>query len=301
VIYAYELVLRFDPQDYDSVQASLLELDVLTFQEGESAKDSDGNIVLINENSLIKIASEDRLDLEKVLAELTQNSPHIHASIEEITTDFNQAWKEFSNPILVSDNILIQPSWLEFQTRRKIEIVLDPGLAFGSGSHETTLLCMRKLEEMVANAKIESVLDVGCGSGILSILAAKLGVSSVMGIDNDDLAIVASNENTTRNGISNIHFSTMSLDNITHRFDLVVANIISSVLDTLMPDIKGKLKPNGILILSGLLKEEIPEFKNKHGLEDFEEVVIGDWGLIVSGEINRKERKGGTKKGGGWG
>lgn len=251
------------------------------------AEDADGNVILINEDSLIKIFSEDKIQLEDILTSLKVQFPNIATSISAITSNFNDAWKEFSKPIIVSDKILIQPSWLEFEERREIEIILDPGLAFGAGSHETTLLCMRKLEELITSNKINTLLDVGCGSGILSILASKLSVKKVTGIDNDEQAISSSLENANRNKIPNTEFSTGLLRELEGKYDLVVANIISSVLDTLIKDIKEKVKPGGILVLSGLLKDEVEEFKLRHGLEGFEVEELGDW-VVVWGLLTKE-------------
>jgi ribosomal protein L11 methyltransferase len=278
--YAYALTLRFNDKDQELIQAFLYENEISTFQEGEMAEDADGNVVLINEDSLIRIFSEERGELENISHALKNQFPEILSSISEINSNFNDAWKEFSKPIIVSDRILIQPSWLEFEERREIEIILDPGLAFGAGSHETTLLCMRKLEELIATNKIDSLLDVGCGSGILSILGSKLGVKKVTGIDNDEQAISSSIENANRNEIHNTEFSTGLLSDLEGTYDLVVANIISSVLDTLMKDIKEKVKPGGILVLSGLLKDEVEEFKVRHGLEGLEVEELGEWVVV---------------------
>lgn len=289
--YAYGLTLRFNIQDHESIQAFLYDHDIFTFQEGEMSEDSDGNVILINEDSLIKIFSEDKSQLEDILNKLNDQFPAITSSISEITSNFNDAWKEFSKPIIVSDKVLIQPSWLEFEERREIEIILDPGLAFGAGSHETTLLCMRKLEELITSSKINTLLDVGCGSGILSILASKLGVTKVTGIDNDEQAISSSIENANRNEIHNTEFSTGLLSELERTYDLVVANIISSVLNTLMKDIKEKIKPGGILVLSGLLKDEVEEFKERHGLEGFKVRELGEWVVVWGRLINQDHYK----------
>lgn len=280
MIYAYELILRFQSSDYDAIQSFLFENDITTFQEGEMAEDADGNIELINDDTLITIFSEQKEDLEKISTLLKKEIPDTSISLKEITTDFNQAWKEFSKPIIVSDRILIQPSWLEFEERREIEILLDPGLAFGSGSHETTLLCMRKLEEVIAVTKAISLLDVGCGSGILSILASKLGVNDIAGIDIDDLAITSSIDNAVKNNTIGINFSTSSLEGLNKKYDIVLANIISSVLNNLMPDLKKSLASGGTLILSGLLTTELSDFKRQHELEHLKQEVLGDWALL---------------------
>lgn len=280
MIYAHELILRFQKSDHDFIQSFLFEEGITTFQEGEMAEDTDGNVELINEDTLIKIFSESKAELEDLSKRITKELPDISTSLNEITTNFNETWKEFSKPIIVNDRILIQPNWLEFQERREIELLLDPGLAFGSGSHETTLLCMRKLEEVLINNRISTLLDVGCGSGILSILASKLGVKNVWGIDCDELAIVASKDNALKNNTLNLNLSSKQIKELDLKFDLVVANIISSVLTFLLEDIKSALAPTGILILSGLLREEMKEFKKLHGLDHFEEEVLGEWGVI---------------------
>ncbi len=278
--YAYELSLRFPEADYDLVSSHLLDLGQATFQEGESGLDHNEDPILINERSLISLFAESEIELQAIETSLKTILPSIQSKLSAITTNFNEAWKEFSQAVIVSDKILIQPSWLEFKNRREIEILLDPGLAFGSGSHETTILCMKKLEKVISDNYIETLLDVGCGSGILSILASKLGVPNITAVDIDELAIVSSNENAEKNNVRNIKFSTSTLEGSKEKYNLIVANIISSVLSTLMKDIKNSLTPNGILMFSGILKEEIKEFKNLHRLNHFEEETMGEWGVV---------------------
>lgn len=278
--FAYQLKISFPEALHETLQSYLYELDFSTFEEGEMGKDDEGNIIILNENTLIKISSAALTPLEILSKDLKTLSTDIHTEIYPLTTDFNNAWKEFSKPIVVSDNILIQPSWIPLKESYPVTIHLDPGLAFGSGGHETTLLCMRAIEKVVKEKQITSMLDVGCGSGVLSILGRKLGVRKVVGIDVDELAIVSSKENASQNELDDIDFSTTPLSSVTETYDLIVANIISSVLDSLMDDIKKKLNPNGTLILSGLLGSELREFKERHDLQNFKEEVLGEWGVL---------------------
>ncbi|WP_291993674.1 50S ribosomal protein L11 methyltransferase [Candidatus Accumulibacter sp. ACC003] len=155
-------------------------------------------------------------------------------------------------PIRVSERLWIVPSWHQAPDPEAIVLVLDPGMAFGTGSHPTTRLCLEWLEGCVAPAK--SVLDYGCGSGILAIAAARLGASEVLGVDIDEQAVTASISNAERNGVG-VRFQS-SQDALTGQFDIVVANILANPLKVLAPAICGHVRPGGRLALSGILCEQ---------------------------------------------
>lgn len=161
-------------------------------------------------------------------------------------------------PIQINEKIWIIPSWHKIQNQSVINIHLDPGLAFGTGSHPTTKLCLDWLSEIELTNK--SVLDYGCGSGILAIAAKKLGSAYTIGVDIDPQAIIASNQNAEKNNVNEINFL-QSNNSIDEKFDVVLANILSSALKVLAPIISSKCNDNGKIALSGILKTQEKEIR----------------------------------------
>ncbi len=183
--------------------------------------------------------------------------------------DWINNWKEFFHPFRLEDNIVIQPTWTENADIKKEDIVvyIDPGTAFGTGSHETTRLCISGLKRYVRAGAGVSVLDLGCGSGILSIIAAKLGAGKIYGVDIDELAVAASRENMERNGVKPDQYEISRgdvigdkdfADNIakTGSFDIVIANILADVIIPLSSVVKSFLKKDGVFISSGIIQEK---------------------------------------------
>ena len=158
-------------------------------------------------------------------------------------------------PIRVSERLWIVPSWHEAPDPDALVLVLDPGMAFGTGSHPTTRLCLEWLERIVVPGM--TILDYGCGSGILAIAAAKLGASEVLGVDIDLQAVNAAKNNAERNDVS-ARFDD-SAGPITGQFDIVVANILANPLKALAPAITGHVRAGGRLALSGILVEQAEE------------------------------------------
>jgi len=158
-------------------------------------------------------------------------------------------------PIPISDRLWIVPSWHDAPDPNAIVLVLDPGLAFGTGSHPTTRLCLKWLEQNLRGG--ESVLDYGCGSGILAIAAKKLGAGKVIGTDVDAQAITASRDNAERNLTEAAFF----LPDVVPggEFDVLVANILTNPLKALMPLLAGRVKFGGRIALSGILAEQADE------------------------------------------
>jgi ribosomal protein L11 methyltransferase len=158
-------------------------------------------------------------------------------------------------PIRVSGRLWIVPSWHTAPDPEAIVLVLDPGMAFGTGSHPTTRLCLEWLERTVTPGV--SVLDYGCGSGILGIAAARLGAADVLGVDIDPQAVTAARHNAERNGV-HVRFDDSAAE-IRGQFDLVVANILSNPLKALAPAICAHVRPGGRLALSGILAAQTEE------------------------------------------
>ena len=173
---------------------------------------------------------------------------------EKENQDWSKKWKEKWTVTHVTDKIAVIPSWLEYKPiEEEITIILDPGCAFGTGTHQTTQLCMKALEKYLK--KGDSVADIGTGSGILAILAKKLGAGKVYGCDNDETVIDVCKLNAEVNNVK-IDFELNTADKITEQYDFVCANILHFVLAEIMGDLKNITKPNGLISLSGILYEK---------------------------------------------
>ena len=208
--------------------------------------------------------------------------------------DWINNWKQYFHQFYV-DDILIKPSWEEVkpEDREKLLIQIDPGTAFGTGMHETTQLCIRQIKKYVTPETV--LLDVGCGSGILSIVALKLGAKSAVGTDLDPCAITATEENTEVNGISKNQFEVM-IGNIIddkeiqdrvgyEKYDIVVANILADVLVPLTPVIVNQMKVGGLYITSGIIddkEETVVEAVKAAGLEVLEVTYQGEWVSVTA-------------------
>jgi ribosomal protein L11 methyltransferase len=177
--------------------------------------------------------------------------------------DWAEAWKRHFPVTRIGRRIVIRPSWRQHRARPgDVVLALDPGMAFGTGLHPTTRLCLEALESIAERALLENarVLDVGCGSGILSIAAARLGAESVLGLDIDPIAIEATTANARRNRLARRVMARVgSLPSGERPFDLVLANLIASVLVSLAPRLAGELRPGGRLVASGIFQDREAE------------------------------------------
>ena len=171
--------------------------------------------------------------------------------------DWGENWKRFFKPVEVGSRFVVKPPWHSVRLKRsQISINITPGMAFGTGTHATTKLCIRALEKRIKGGGI-SVLDVGTGSGILAIASAKLGADEVWGIDIDGVAVKDARENVKRNGVSGIvRIRKGSLGDVQKRFAVVVANIDKRSLKKMRGPLFRHLKSQGFLILSGILEQE---------------------------------------------
>lgn len=177
------------------------------------------------------------------------------ASIPE--QDWGENWKRFFKPVHVTSKFVVKPPWSKIRLKRnQIPIEINPGMAFGTGTHPTTILSIRALEERLKRRRL-SVLDVGTGSGILSIVAAKLGGKEVWGIDIDRVAVENARENVEKNQVSDIvRIREGSIGGLHKKFDIIVANIDLKRLRRMRKPLLNHLKNQGLLILSGILVEE---------------------------------------------
>jgi len=187
----------------------------------------------------------------------------------------------------VTDKLVIKPEWESYEKASDDEIILeiDPGMAFGTGTHETTSMCMQFLEKYIATES-KDVLDVGCGSGILSIAAKLLGAKNVTGIDIEDVAVTTSYENAKKNHIDDITFLEGDLTkNVDIKADIVVANIIADIIIILLNDIKNNMKGDRIFIASGIIMEKedvVVKALKEHNFEILEIKRASEWVAIAS-------------------
>jgi ribosomal protein L11 methyltransferase len=171
--------------------------------------------------------------------------------------DWGENWKRFFKPVQVTSRFLVKPPWSRVRLKRgQIPIDIAPGMAFGTGTHATTILCIQALEERLKK-RGRSVLDVGTGSGILSIAAAKLGAKEAWGIDIDGVAVENARENVEKNDVSDIvKIRKGRIGSLKKKFDIIVANIDFRSLGRMRGSLVGHLKDQGFLVLSGILEEE---------------------------------------------
>lgn len=202
---------------------------------------------------------------------------------EKENQDWSKKWKEKWTITHVTKRIAVVPSWLEYQPKEnEITITLDPGCAFGTGTHQTTQLCMKAIEKYLK--KDNSMADIGTGSGILAICAKKFGASFVYGCDNDDTVIDVCKENAEINNVNDIKFELNTADKLTEKYDFVCANILHNVLAEIMGDLKNIMKPSAKMVLSGILDEKKPivlDAINKHGLKIIETLTQDQWVAFV--------------------
>lgn len=201
--------------------------------------------------------------------------------------DWSTAWKKYYKPFKLTDRIVIKPTWEEYTAEPSDIIVeMDPGMAFGTGTHETTQMCSILLDKYMKDAT--EVLDVGCGTGILSIIAAKLGAQKVEAIDIDDVAVRVAKENIEINKestkITAFKGILTDIKQEENKYDIVVANIIANVIIDLTSVIPYYLKINSLFITSGIIKDRKQDVLDaciKNGMSCIETLEMGEWVAMV--------------------
>ena len=197
--------------------------------------------------------------------------------------DWSKKWKEKWDVTHVSDRITVVPDWIEYSPHREDEVIikLEPGCAFGTGTHQTTQLCMKAIEKyMPSNAKMA---DIGTGSGILAICASKFGASEVYGCDNDPTVIDVAKENAFKND-AECTFELNTADKITEKFDFICANILHNVLAEIMGNLKNIMKDGATMVLSGILDEKksvVIDAVKKYNLTLLEEAHQDQWVALI--------------------
>lgn len=278
--------------------AEQLASDLRPYAEGESVvleqlgnpQDLDPNALLPEVYVKLYIAAVDdtvaRREAVTELAQAYQCPPPTFTKLQEI--DWAHAWKEHYKPFRLGQRFWIQPSWLAAEDKRPddITITLDPGMAFGTGLHPTTQMCFELLTERLQPD--QSVLDIGTGSGILAIAAAKLGANPISAIDNDETAVEAAAANAILNGVGEqIEIVSGTLGIVkAQEWDIVVVNILATVIMPMLTDeqLLSFARPQGLFIFSGIVSTQADEFINTvitMGGEIVEQTTQEDWVAFV--------------------
>lgn len=284
---------------YENEVYSFEVVDDRTVDEVEETKpywvEIDNDLRIGEELLFIKFNLEDNEGNFNRILNLIENLKSLST---EIKTDYKRGcedydwtveWKKFFKPIEVGKKFVIVPSWEEYKADTdKIILEIDPGMAFGTGSHETTAICLELLEGL--DLKEKEIADVGTGSGILAIACAKLGAKHVLGLDIDPLSIKTARENVEiNNSADKIEVKESDLLNTSKdNYDLIIANILPDVIINLIPDAYEKLNNGGMMLVSGIILEKkdlvIDELK-KYGFTIVEDLDMGEW----TGIIGRKD------------
>lgn len=201
-------------------------------------------------------------------------------------SEWKDKWKEYFKPSQISKSIVVKPTWEEYDNKEGFSVIeIDPGMAFGTGTHETTSLCVKMLEEYQKEG--DKVLDVGCGSGILSIAAALLGAEDVLGVDIDPVAVEVAAENIALNKVDNVARAAYGdlTKGVDYKANIVVANLMADLVMMLAEDVAAHMLPDGYFISSGILVEKeilVCEHLRKLGFAIMEVREDGGWCCIVA-------------------
>jgi len=245
------------------------------------------------------VPAHDRAASDAAAAEVAEALGHLQAfglrPIGELRTrviheaDWAEAWKAFFPVLRVGRRLVIRPTWRRHRARPgDVVLALDPGMAFGTGLHPTTRLCLAALEPLDEGGRLAeaSVLDVGCGSGILAIAALRLGAASALGVDTDPIAVESTLANARKNRLARrLRARTGSLPTGAGPFDVVLANLIAGVLVPLAPALRDELRPGGTLVASGIFVDRVADVRDAFesaGLSVVDRSVDGDWIAFVA-------------------
>ena len=311
----YELRLQINPDMEDLISEIFFEnfdcegivLAEETYKDLEMVATTEGTLRIFLKNEYGDSFEDLQYDIENILDLSREEFLSRGLSEEELGSweftlerkeneDWSKKWKESWDVTHVTDKIAVVPDWIDYTPKEgEVIIKLEPGCAFGTGTHQTTQLCMKALEKYMKPD--DTVADIGMGSGILSILAKKLGASFVYGCDNDETVIDVAIENARKNGLQVIEkgqdggalFELGTADKINHQFDFVCANILHFVLAEIMGDLKNIMKTNALMSLSGILEEKkqmVIDAYEREGLELVEEIHQDQWTSFVVRKID---------------
>lgn len=233
--------------------------------------------------------SEDGLrEIDRFIDFMDENIEDFHYEKELIdNSDWEEEWKKSYTSFEIGEEILVKPSWEEKVDTNRIIIEIDPKMAFGTGTHETTSMCMEYVEEM--NMKDMDILDIGCGSGILSILAKKLNAKNVDASDIDQIAVDSTIENASINKVEVNAFISDLFSNVDKKYDIIFANILAEILVKMLSEANDHLKDTGLLILSGIIREKerlVLDALKVNNFEVVDKVYKNDWVLLSARRKN---------------
>jgi ribosomal protein L11 methyltransferase len=267
------------PEEADELGALLFELGAEGVEERDEttlAKNAaTGKVTLVG-------AFATREEAEAAIAEL---APAHAARYEEVVGDaWRDAWKEHYKPYAIAEGIVVRPPWEAYEAKPGERVLeLEPGRAFGTGLHETTRLVARAIKAHAGEIAGEVVIDVGCGSGILALIALALGASRAIAIDNDPEAIDVTRENAARNAMTErVDASTTDVAALAATSKLVLANIEARILIPMASDLAARVAPGGLLLLSGILGPQQDDVRAAYAaFELVEAPALGEWLLLA--------------------
>ena len=264
------LIVQINKEDVDSISDYLIELGAISTSIEDTNLNQNNEELIFGvpniesqqfwENNTVQALFEKKINIEIIKAAIKNKFTDaiLSLSTKDVEdTDWVKSTQTQFSPIRINDKLWIIPTWHKIQDKNAINLILDPGLAFGTGTHPTTHLCLLWLLDNI-NQNL-SVLDYGCGSGILGIAAKKIGAKKVIGVDIDNQAIKASKDNSEMNNVQ-ISWSNTK-EKIDFKADLVVANILSSALSVLAPILAEHCITNGKIALSGILESQEDDIK----------------------------------------
>lgn len=306
-----EVLIKVDAQSVEAVTEILYGLgaqgvaidepiDVEKLKEDELYWDYIDEKLLEKNNEETKIMayfSEEDINLpEKIVTirekikNLTQYGLSIGSGTVELSNvnqeDWESAWKQYFKPVHVTDRIVVKPEWEEYEKKEgEIVIEIDPGMAFGTGTHETTSMCINQIEKNLKNG--DRIIDIGCGSGILAMAAVLLGAKRATGVDLDPVAVRVANENIILNHLEDrIDIVQGNLTEvIKDKADIVVANIMADIILILLEDVREFIKDDGLFISSGIILEKREAVKQGLMDKNFKIIEVetkGEWCAITA-------------------
>lgn len=257
-------------EDYSDLENEVMEIAHIDLIE-ESLLNSDRTKAIIHvyvnphENPLEAVSFiKERLDSENIKYEINISNC--------ATEDWVNNWKQYFHPMPIGEKLLIRPTWEdEYDPQGRTVLHIEPGLAFGTGSHPTTKLCLETLEKHID--KNSTVLDIGCGSGILSIACLLLGAKSAFGVDIDSLAVKTAKENALENGFKDDKFTVVQgnlSDKVTGKYKVIVANIVADIIMEFNKEVGRFLEDDGVYITGGIIESREPEVLDSFGENGFE-------------------------------
>lgn len=236
----------------------------------------------------LRVYPENMVDANNLKAELSEKKLGQCLVEEKDDEDWANNWKKYYKPLEIGEKLAIVPEWEDYDNDNRVVIKINPGMAFGTGTHESTYMCLELLERYVN--KDDEIFDIGCGSGILAIAALKLGAKKALLVDIDEKCIDASHENAELNGLEDkmeIKKGNL-LDVVKGRADLIVSNIIAEIIVDEIKNLKNHMDKGGIFITSGIIKERrqmVIDALKENGFEIIDELEKNNWVAIV-GRLN---------------